>query len=112
LGANFNQEGFSMSMSGAITVDTTAGGVTIIATGMRTRLVTLANTGNVTAFLKLDASTTALTAANGHPLAPGEKLILGLNAGFDGTELPAIIKGITAGGSTTVVAQCAPFGTS
>lgn len=96
-------------MSGAIPVDTTAGGVPIINTDQSTRLVVIANTGAQPCALKLDLSATVLTFANGHPLAAGEKMLIGLQPGPYGPDVPMVIKAIASGaGATTVVAQTCP----
>jgi len=94
-----------MALSGPITVDTTAGGVTIISTTTQTRLLVLENQGSVDAKLKGDASATALTTSNGFTLKAGERLVISLELG---PNHQYTFKGIVASGSTTVVAQTIP----
>lgn len=97
-----------MALSGAITVDSTAGGTNVIRLGPKTRMLVIANTGGAAATLKMDNSSTALTAANGHPLPANGTLVMGFNAGPDGPDVGQIlIKGFCAT-STTLVAQTIP----
>ncbi len=91
----------------SVTVDTTAGGVTIQAANGNRRGVFVKSlaTNSVTVFLKFDASSTALTAANGWPLAPGESLILLREASIAGDNPVYDVKGITASGSADIRTQ-------
>ncbi len=92
----------------SVTVDSTVGGVAIANQTGVTRLVLLANTGSVTAYLKMDQSDTPLTATNGHPLAANAPMSIGLLPGRDASETNLVIRGITASGSTTITAQMIP----
>ena len=63
---------------GAQSVDTTIGGVVIIPQNLNRRGVmvkSLKSNAN-TVFLRLDGSSTTLTAANGYPLEPGESICI------------------------------------
>lgn len=95
-----------MSMQ-AVTVDTTAGGVTLLSANSRRRTIALRNTGATDCYLKFDESSTALTAANGYPLKAGESLILGPSwlSQYNSVDLNFAVKGITAAASTTVIAH-------
>jgi hypothetical protein len=95
-------------MSGAVTVDSTAGGTTVIATGPNTRLLIIANTGAADCYLKLDSSATAVTTANGHPLVAGGVMVLGFGAGPNGTDVGNMIVKAICATSTTLRAQSTP----
>lgn len=90
-----------------VSVDTTVGGTEILpANGNRkTAVIKSLLTNTQTVFLKFDASTTALTAANGVPLAPGESMTLERNPSIAGDPCVYQIKGITSSGSATISAQ-------
>ena len=95
-----------MSMQ-AVTVDTTAGGTTLLAANPRRRLVALRNTGATDAALKFDESSTALTAANGFPLKAGETMVFGPQwlQVYNGVDMQFAWKAIVASGSTTIIAH-------
>lgn len=66
-----------MSMAN-VSVDTTSGGVSVLAkNGNRRAALIKAPIGNTaTVYVKFDSSATALTTSNGYPLEPGDELIL------------------------------------
>ncbi len=53
----------------------------IVSAGRRRRWLHLANRSDSTILVKYDGDATALTAANGIPIAPGAVLMLGNNGG-------------------------------
>lgn len=93
-------------MSGAIAVDNTAGGVAVMTVPTGTRLLFIDNTGANAASLKLDGSSTALTAANGKQIAAGGSLVIGF-APSDLQTFGIQIKAFSTAG-TTIVAQSVP----
>ncbi len=64
-----------------ITPATVTAVAAVVSAGRRRRWIHLANRSDSTIFVKYDGSDTALTAANGIPIAPGAVLMLGNNGG-------------------------------
>lgn len=91
----------------SVTVGTTAGGDTIQAANGNRRAVFVKSlaTNTQTVFLKFDASSTALTAANGWPLAPGEGLVITRDSPIPGDPAVYEVKGITSSGSADIRTQ-------
>lgn len=82
-----------------VTVDTTAGGVEIVAAGPAIRRdILIIKNGATAMFVKFDNSATVLSAANGMPMAANEILNL------SGLPVRQVL-GITAAGSTSVAVQ-------
>lgn len=79
-------------------VSVTTAVTTILADNRNRRAFALKSlsTNTDTIYLKFDGSTTALTTANGYPLAAGESLIVGSGIGLSGVDAGFAIKGIVA----------------
>lgn len=90
----------------SVTVDTTAGGVTIQSGNPQRRGVFLFNNSTtITVYLKFDNSATALTAFNGYPLLPQTGFFIGPEMCGWGLDAAFLIKGITASGTADVRTQ-------
>ncbi len=81
-----------------VTVNDTAGGITIVTAGPRVRPILVIKNGSTAIFVKFDGDSTALTASNGFPLAANEVLNL------SGLPVTTVV-GITASGSSSVAVQ-------
>ena len=66
-----------MSMSNVL-VDTTTGGVSVLASNgnRRAALVKAPSANTATVYIKFDSSATVLSTSNGYPLEPGDEIIL------------------------------------
>jgi len=91
----------------SVTVDTTAGGVTILAANgnRRQAIVKSLPTNTQTVFLGFDAAGTTLTAAIGLPLAPGETMTIDREPANAGNPNVYAIKGITSSGTADIRVQ-------
>jgi hypothetical protein len=90
-----------------VTVDTTAGGVTIQTANANRKALFVKSlaTNTQTVFLKFDASATPLTAANGYPLGPGEEIVFTRETSVPGDPAVYEVKGITSAASADIRTQ-------